>query len=482
MNYASTLKKLIDLSDLTAKYIANYIGYDNSYVSKWTTGKNIPAPKMHYYINSRLAELFSNSIHGEYAMASLADMFERKVLLISKDLVRTYILRLLQDAYFTSVDEFGLSELDVKERDVFIEWDEILEGVRNILNKAFVNSKNDVRIITTNPMNFEIIVKNDIQSLFYVTRDIPVKYTVLIDHKEIECQLESIEAGILMLLQFGMFDMEVVLVSEKVDNNLIIIEDEVALMFEYYDNSRPKIMTTTTDQRVVDSYANYYNDLVKNSKTIMKSSRGYAVEFDAVRDMVIPDNDVFIYLSFFSGMFLPDKLTRQLLTKHRIPKDVEAYYYEHRKLYEVLFLNTKVNLAFSEEVLHNMIRTRTLNFCGKHITLTVDELKEFMSSLKEYLSKIDNVNYYYYNHGEKGNYLNFSDNKVSVIADKNNTIFIRDLEVMSGYSMRLILFDHKDISNYFYNHLNEKYLGNIYKHISYADLCDMIDRALLFVE
>ncbi len=481
MNYATTLKKLIDLSGLTAKYIANYIGYDNSYVSKWTTGKNIPSPKMHYYINSRLSELFAGSIHGEKSIDSLSELFERKVLLISKDLVRTYILRLLQDSYFVSANEFDLNELVIKDRDVFIEWDEILEGIRNILNTALVKSSNEIRILTTNPMNFNAIVKNDIHSIFYITRDIPVKYNVIIDDSRVVENIESLEAGILMILQFGIYDMEVVLVPEKVDNTLIIIENEVALLFEYIENTFPKVMTSTTDNRIVEAYASSYNNIVKNSKTIIKSSKSYATEFDTVRRMVLPGNEVFIYSSFLSGLLLPDNLANHLFNKHKIPKSIINHYYEHKKLYHILFENTNVKFVFSEDMLHEIILSRKIDFCGKIITLTADEMKIYIEEFRSYLMKLDQIEFFYYHHNRKGPFLKFSDNRVTVIADKKNTLFVRDLEVLSDYSMRNIAFDHPEISNYFFEHLKSNYIDVHYKKITHNDVCDILDRSLLFL-
>lgn len=93
MDYANVLKNLIEISGLTAKYIATYIGYDNSYISKWTTGKNVPSPKMHYYINSKLADLFSRSIVNYEDLYKITQLFEKKVLLVSKEVTKSYICK-----------------------------------------------------------------------------------------------------------------------------------------------------------------------------------------------------------------------------------------------------------------------------------------------------------------------------------------------------------------------------------------------------
>lgn len=482
MNYAGVLKELIDISNLTAKYIANYIGYDNSYISKWTTGKNIPSPKMHYYINTKLADLFSKSIITKKALDDLSTLFERKVLLISKELVRYYILCLLQDAYFVSASNFDLPELEIKDRDVFIDREEIIEAIRIIGNQILANSKNDIRVITTNSLEFVVNIQYDLFDVFYVTRDIPVRFLYFLDDVEKNKFIQSFEESLFMTLQFGFYDVEFVLVPQKPEHSLILIENEVALIFEYYNKSTPKIMTSTTDLRVLETYYAYYTNVAKRSRTILRSSNNIKTEYDTLRNMILPDNEVLIYLSFYSGLFMPRDLIESLAHKHKISDELKSTLFDFRQLYSILLKNTKVKMIFSEEVLHNSILTRSINFCEKQITLTHEETEKYINHVKKVINDLENVEFYSYTHSKKGPVIKFSDYKITFVADKSNTLISRDFSMVNSNSMRYIAFDYPELSTHFYNFITEKYLGNYYTKIEKDDIFNLIERSLLFVE
>lgn len=482
MDYANVLKNLIEISGLTAKYIATYIGYDNSYISKWTTGKNVPSPKMHYYINSKLADLFSRSIVNYEDLYKITQLFEKKVLLVSKEVTKSYILCLLQDAYFTSAKMFNFPELTINDKDVFIGWDEIHEAIRIISNQIIINPKNDIRIINTNALDIKNILQKDLFDIFYVLKEVPVKFLLFFYENEKFSFIQSFEDVLFSTLQFGFYDIEIVLVSEKPKNSMLIIENEVAMFFEYYDPANPKLMTTTTDKKVVEYFSKYYNDISSKSILILRSSNNLNTEYSTLRNMLNTDDEIIVYLAFFSGLLISDELNNHLIHKHKISSEHAASLNELRKLYLILLKNIKIKLIISEEMIHTSVLNRKINFCGKQITLTNEEAKDYVTYLREFISELDNIEYYSYNHSNKGPVIKFSDYKVTFIANRKNTLMIRDFSMVNSNSKRYISYTYPDLSCFFYEFIEDKYLNNYYRKMEKEDFIKLLDRSLLFFD
>lgn len=61
-NFSETLKYLINITDSKIVDIADELGYDNSYISKWINDKNIPAQGISPEVIDQLAEFFTRAI------------------------------------------------------------------------------------------------------------------------------------------------------------------------------------------------------------------------------------------------------------------------------------------------------------------------------------------------------------------------------------------------------------------------------------
>lgn len=43
MTFGQTLKQVLAISGLRASYLANDLGYDDSYISRWLSGQKLPS-------------------------------------------------------------------------------------------------------------------------------------------------------------------------------------------------------------------------------------------------------------------------------------------------------------------------------------------------------------------------------------------------------------------------------------------------------
>src|SRR5699024_5118009 len=63
--YSELLKSLIDFTDTKLMVLANALGYDTSYISKWCSGNKLPTAKSIHEINEILGEIFAETIMEE---------------------------------------------------------------------------------------------------------------------------------------------------------------------------------------------------------------------------------------------------------------------------------------------------------------------------------------------------------------------------------------------------------------------------------
>lgn len=98
-DYGKTLKQLIDFSSVKMYLVAETVGYDVSYISKWCNKGYLPSAKAAPKINSTLARLLSEDIA---AHCDLQDFYSRFSLQPSEEGLETAIRAMLQQAYDSS--------------------------------------------------------------------------------------------------------------------------------------------------------------------------------------------------------------------------------------------------------------------------------------------------------------------------------------------------------------------------------------------
>ena len=98
-DYGKTLKQLIDFSSVKMYLVAETVGYDVSYISKWCNKGYLPSAKAAPKINGTLARLLSEDIT---AHCDLQDFNSRFGLQASEEDLESAIRVMLQQAYDSS--------------------------------------------------------------------------------------------------------------------------------------------------------------------------------------------------------------------------------------------------------------------------------------------------------------------------------------------------------------------------------------------
>ena len=97
--YGKTLKQLIDFSSVKMYLVAEAVGYDVSYISKWCNKGYLPSAKASPKINSTLAQLLSDDIALHCDLDEFNLCFSTNA---TRDTLESVIRNMLQDAYASS--------------------------------------------------------------------------------------------------------------------------------------------------------------------------------------------------------------------------------------------------------------------------------------------------------------------------------------------------------------------------------------------
>ncbi len=480
MNYAESLKRLTEISELKYKQLADGIGYDNTYISKWINDKNIPSPKNHFYVNTMLSELFTRSITSDAKVDKLAKLFERQVPLGSTETIRSAISSLLQDSYFVSAKNFSVEDLIVKERDVFIGLHEILDGLSNSANMIIANMDSALNVITTNDMNYVSALGGQISYIYHVTKNIPVRFLSVIDEKSMQSVVESFEYFMMLLLKFGFYELRMVYSPTPCELQMTLIEDKIAYLFILGENSNLLMVTSSTDRWLLHELKKKSIAFIRKQTSCVRSFKQIVHALAALREMARPGNELVIYLSFLSGLILDEQMLRNLFEKHNIPPEIRKQMQDLRSIISLLFNGSKIRFVYSEESLYRSSQERVLDFCGIQVHLTKSEMKEYITHIKKVYDESANAEVYLCE--EENAFIDFSAHKISFITDGHQALFIRDASLVDLYSMKFLLFEDERISSAFMSFLEREYFDRVYKKANDGELDILLQRTLQLMQ
>ena len=97
--YGELLKTLIKFTDIKMSTVADNLGYDVSYISKWCNKSKLPAGRVSNEVNRNLAKLFSDEIINQNELSSFCSV------VISEDKLENYLYNALKDAFKKSEGE-----------------------------------------------------------------------------------------------------------------------------------------------------------------------------------------------------------------------------------------------------------------------------------------------------------------------------------------------------------------------------------------
>lgn len=393
LTYKQVFKSLIDLTDTKLSTIAYKLGYDISYISKWSSGKKLPSYKNIYEINRKLSEVFTNALLENDKVSDFITIFQIKNQEMLTDNqeegLKALIYKLLNDSYSlvstnNSFENNSYSNFIFKNNNIDNEFKEILKKV--ILENENIDLWATFDITSHYGQILLKTLKNNSNKNSHI-------------NLHTFCNLDNIEESefLKIITENPMINIELFETKKDFESNLILIKDHMYFMFqeratEFYS------LTYGNEIENLFEFSSYITSLFESSNKIISLSSQNELAEKNYRKYFYSDNE-FLFLSNYGFEFLiPNKILDKVL---RIDEE------EHEKnktelldiklLWKELFVNSSINFLTTRTSLLNYLETGNILYCSINAKLTPENIEVHLQNIIETMRNNENINFYIIN-------------------------------------------------------------------------------------
>ncbi len=489
MTFGYLLEQLIHLSKQKKSILAKELGYDVSYISKWTSGKNLPIHKNINYICETIAKFIVRSITLD-SVNDIKSYFGITIDMDNKSL-EEYLELLLKDSYVYTTQK-SIPTLPKENH-----WQEDNNSIMHINPKlrkqyltkdieSFMSKSNKLNLIlSTNLNRLNDDGKREIADikpeLFKIKNDIDIKVKILFGFEDKDDDI--IFNTILIINMIAMHpSMNFEVYNCTVDSNAIIsiIKDSTVHMATFTRNKRCLLTNTSKDKNVID-------ELYYSLETILKNQGSPIVEKKSLIDIIkekiytqyIMAQDLRWLIGSINELFMPSDLFIEVAESVFDDEEILGELKKINLFLQNITYKSKLKVLIYESEIKRYISCGCINFFNTPIELNFDQRKRHINFIKKIISdsKMVEINLI------EGDFVEYFKNykNPSLYLSKNIKLIQTDHE--DGISDYAIIKDNKfrSICDEFYNSIwenkkdiivsdKEEILEMLEKDITYASI------------
>lgn len=393
-SYGKVLRSLLTFSNVKFLILANHLGYDVSYISKWCNGKKMPTEKSIGEINARISSYLAKEILEQNKVKEFLKKFNinKKIEEITIFVLENIINEILEKSY----DEcFEKEKIDSK---IFMN--------REAIKKDFISRLSN--LLLDKSENFEIFICLDI-----ISKDCEFVLSKILQYKSSGTNI-TVNAGLdlysikeknfsylqkvyLTMNKFSELKIELYDLKDIGHLNFILIENNVGFLYSLDNSERIRMLVETTDNEELQKMLNIFkNSQTKNTllltfmhtETILKNL--YRTKF------YLGDNFNF-FLSMGFEFFLPPSVLQNILTfaekKSYKKEDIHLI----KKLiiaWDETFEKSTANFFVLKSALMNYLQERKICIANIEYIMSMEEIEEHYNYLKDIMKKNKNIKFY----------------------------------------------------------------------------------------
>lgn len=376
--YAIALKTLVSLTETKNLVLAKLTGYDISYISKWSSGRKLPAAKHSARINDQLARYFASMLQSQgqdQAFYRLVPTASRTASL--SDAVASY----LQSAYAGSVADPSASSLSTGEArlimghhdavsfltTVFTEQLGAIQDEGNLLILGEFCALTDVgfwKYVETAPLQakrFTIRVGLDVDRLLSQPRYTSRLY-LLLNH--------------LLNCDFMFYEYR-----HLAHADLIILEDHLALQYSLASPDTFGLCTCLCAPSVVTDIYQRFLLRFTSHEPIFAPSRGLGTDSLGFRTAFYSRSNFFFFLTNGFDFLLPSSAIDDFLAAIQAPPQVVHQIAHLRLMWEELLSTVNVEFLMPTTSLIRYIETGHMFFTDAEFHMSGPARKEHLANI-----------------------------------------------------------------------------------------------------
>ena len=402
ITFGYLLEKLLHLSKQKKNALAKTLGYDISYISKWTSGKNLPVHKNIQEICMNTSKFIVNSLTEE-TKKDVKEYFDIDNTIISKEDLINYLDDLLKESYtYTSQ-----KNIHIQSKNVY--WEDDCNATIHInpkLRKYYLNKDIENYIASSNSLdlmlnaNLKKLGKDDKISIADIKtdlikkkEDIDLKVRVLLDFdNDYEDIIFNTIMIINMIAMYPSMDFKVYNCNVGLNDIISIVKDRVLYTSSFTKDKKCLISTMSEDKNIIDEIYYSLETILKNQGSLLVENK---TSMDIIKDQLytqyLMSQDLRWLIGSINELFMPSRLFMEV--KNSLFKD-DKILEEIEKVNIVLqniTYKSKIKVLIYVSEIKRYISSGEINFLNNPVKLSFEQRKEHINYLKDIIKNNDNI-------------------------------------------------------------------------------------------
>ena len=402
ITFGYLLDKLLYLSKQKKSALAKALGYDISYLSKWTSGKNLPVSKNIHDICSTTSEFIVNSLTEE-TLSDIKQYFEIDKDINNKEYLINYLEELLKEAYAYTTQK----SIPIQQKNIY--WDEDYNCTIHINPKLrkyyldkdlelFISKFNKLDLIISANLNKignedKISIANMKLGLSNRNKNFDSRVRVLLGF---DGDCDDIIFNTFMIINmiaiYPSMNFEIYNCEVESNSSILIVKDSVLHTANFTKDKRCLISTISKDKRIIEEI--YYS-----VETILNSKGSLLVEKKSLTDIIKEK----LYIQYFMNQdlrWLIGSMNELFMPPELFMNISEALFDDPETLEELSKVNivlqnitykSKIKVLIYVSEIKKYMSSGKLNFFNTQIELTLDQRKEHINYFKDIIRNSNNI-------------------------------------------------------------------------------------------
>lgn len=475
MTFGQTLKQLLDISGVKANYLADSLGYDASYISRWINDQKLPSLKNNHELFDKIASIIVKNCDGA-AIDRLVAAYEGS----SETALQDSIAESLKSTHKRSIFSSSLPSTAPNSILVFNNY---IHNIYSMCSAAVLKSAEEKQSTEVNCTCSMPLSKYDNKTSAF--------WTNIINHPEIT---DRIKLVVHQIVDMGDFSDNIDLCCSAICTLICFHTD---LKYEFYTFDEPDThlidFTTIEDNILVHSIFNKFTGtfgtLVSTDKSILTVSAaqlrnklltcqkllvytsGNTLNSSYFLHDFVMDGDLCYLLNIMQPIYMEDDLAKQIAEKY-LPELADK---DLRLTRHSLFFRTPKEVILYRSALLEYIYNGTIYIFGNKVTIAREDRT---AHLEQLLLNLEQGDCRFYVLNDINPLLSREDMKLNLYLSKNNGF---GAFTASGHEENFIQLTSNQAVKYFnvfFNHLHEQSSEYV---ISGKEAEDLIKRGLQFM-
>lgn len=399
--YADTLKQLIGLADIKLFIVANTLGYDISYISKWCNGAKLPSVKMISSIHQQLSRLLAKSILEQnlslafYSMFDLTSPVHRSS--TSLNSLEADIIKILNAAYKTSAPHVVFQEKNdylkyaVGHHVIFSELRQSIQQAISEIHDTTIHIWTSLDLFSNNATFLLQILQSNVS----MNRRLLLHIGFNLSKQLIN--LDSIHKIVELLSQHPEINIELYDNSSFNCLNFILINDYFFANFTTDENDNIQMMSYGTRQSILSQLSKYVLPFFSSTHLILELKDSYNIASTNFRTSFYAATDFIFLCNYGFEYLLPSSIVKEIADYSFEQTGSRTDATEIQKLqitWEEVFEKANLKFIIPKSALFEYFEKSEILYCSTHYKLSQKQQQMHINYIIQCMRTNPNIHLY----------------------------------------------------------------------------------------